>query len=1318
MALDNQEGIEVYYDQAFDTTPYDWMQDYETDMMNLPFEAFFPLLVEKLATRARVKKRDAEALAEALVEGKKRVQEGDYAMMFDADKARLQYYQRKQGRWELDEDLRDDAFSSTAGLTDPAGNACTESWEQMTGRIERANLKALLEAFDKKYAVSQEKLEQECKTRWTYAQRMVDARRALDQQQAWKYSVQQYKLGLHGAKPETADVASADVAPANTQAQVSPYAGLRDLLLGEPDMTQRQYDLLTFQQRYTRAASGPEESPYWWYCTQTNTPLLPTFLTRLASIFVADPSQYADEVEAVKREQGTLSDDEDAYVDKHSGYVIAKVAWSVDEGYDEAGFRLQSREVLERDWGETLLRASAPVPVPKKAATSVAVTEEVRIADNIVTFLGDMLGLRLESVREFIVRIALETTAANMMSRTTYETIQRELEKKGKKTGQPYLVFYHSYLLLTTVGMTLVAIQTHVPSLRTRKTFPGCVRSFEGFPIQGAGDDSAVQYLACLLVGIKKSKTVAPWNAIMGLKQESIATKLKELIQTRLVAHPDVVRAMEDKQRYLLQLEAEREQGGANSVEAMEADYALRRWTTCLPPLQRFQLRATQTENVPETFAAQLSADLVEGNPKQHERLLVLQSKSFFYSLGVQEAIQQAVDTKQMLLVNAVREPFVQNACCHEQAAAERTVMASLAVDRPQLVQYNQRVMQIENVLEDIRRFTEAATLFCPRNDKNQYPPVSQEYNEETIYRAFVVYCRFATPHLPVPASLVSVCMEKPETDVARLPLLEAIEQLKQEGRAYTNESLQRLLQLVGREQQVHVAWRDTPVTPRDRLYALVQGMRNESGTTSALPSRAILQLMKQCLELPAAAAAAAANDDRSALMARLQNAVVTATRQGKQAWLARAPHFLAATEAPRRGGRKRKSDAVALGAEGLLQKLDAISRTGGQGVDAASFLHTCLQNWGNVFPSLVHNKVAPKKSSPLGPSHNHWNLAPQHFKNLGTRVVEYYASFAPFYDDELLPWVLSVVPARCRRVLELATATQQALSASEPRVCGWLMEYYVFLVWDTYWRACEDVYARKQDAQADARTEEATRRRSFFRRARAVSETSDSASDTASDEGDGHGDGTGTRNHAYDDMTSSSSSSDEEDDEALSLQEQQNQDAYRSRAQRSTAQLWFVFLEMAQSAYDLTQVTEATVEDTVYRLKKREKDLLTDRLAQLTDAERKVDNELKKFKLGRWNKGLEKGLTQYVKEAYQENRSFADNMQLVEAQVRQQFRGQVTDQNMEQYQADLLEEEARAAEIEAEVNDLSGMDESWYDEYDPTLGEREAEEGEDMYGM
>ena len=43
-----------------------------------------------------------------------------------------------------------------------------------------------------------------------------------------------------------------------------------------------------------------------------------------------------------------------------------------------------------------------------------------------------------------------------------------------------------------TLGMYLISVQTSIPSIKTRKTAPGCVRSFSGFPLEGEGDDSEI----------------------------------------------------------------------------------------------------------------------------------------------------------------------------------------------------------------------------------------------------------------------------------------------------------------------------------------------------------------------------------------------------------------------------------------------------------------------------------------------------------------------------------------------------------------------------------------------------------------------------------------------------------------------------------------------------------------------------------------------------------------------------------------------------------------------------------------------------------
>lgn len=56
---------------------------------------------------------------------------------------------------------------------------------------------------------------------------------------------------------------------------------------------------------------------------------------------------------------------------------------------------------------------------------------------------------------------------------------------------------------------------------------------------------------------------------------------------------------------------------------------------------------------------------------------------------------------------------------------------------------------------------------------------------------------------------------------------------------------------------------------------------------------------------------------------------------------------------------------------------------------------------------------------------------------------------------------------------------------------------------------------------------------------------------------------------------------------------------------------------------------------DQVNRHKESEKDAITKKLKDLSDEQREVNNEFKKHKLGDWGLGLQKGLTQYVADFY-----------------------------------------------------------------------------------
>lgn len=53
-------------------------------------------------------------------------------------------------------------------------------------------------------------------------------------------------------------------------------------------------------------------------------------------------------IDTICKERGSISEDGDAWTDKYSGYVIKQIDMDTDEGYDAAGYKLQSRDVIEK----------------------------------------------------------------------------------------------------------------------------------------------------------------------------------------------------------------------------------------------------------------------------------------------------------------------------------------------------------------------------------------------------------------------------------------------------------------------------------------------------------------------------------------------------------------------------------------------------------------------------------------------------------------------------------------------------------------------------------------------------------------------------------------------------------------------------------------------------------------------------------------------------------------------------------------------------------------------------------------------------------
>jgi hypothetical protein len=113
-------------------------------------------------------------------------------------------------------------------------------------------------------------------------------------------------------------------------------------------------------------------------------------------------------------------------------------------------------------------------------------------------------------------------------------------------------------------------------------------------------------------------------------------------------------------------------------------------------------------------------------------------------------------------------------------------------------------------------------------------------------------------------------------------------------------------------------------------------------------------------------------------------------------------------------------------------------------------------------------------------------------------------------------------------------------------------------------------------------------------------------------------------------------------------------------------------------------------------RTKEQEKKSITDFLENMEKDERKIEDMLKKFKMGRWNVGLQKGLVQYDGSTYNANRDA--NMARLYEDLAQNELENIQMADMDAGDLAAADEERYAEEYDNEGNDIAGLDEDYGD--------------------
>ena len=1214
IASDNDKMI--YVDKKYDDTPYDIIESVQKEQIKMNPSDFSDFLTNTLHIKYKYSEEDAPLLTDALINGIKKVVNGNYAIIYVANDDKIHYYKRVRNQWELDNTIDEKDVANNQSMLCNFQNECIEvdkkyksvceTYELNKSNVTQNALKEIVNQFDKKYEISKEKLAKKLKKQLDYYVSIIDSRIEIENNRTFKYNNKQYNLGVKN------DETDKDIV-------VSPFAKLRDKILGQPDFVKRQNDIIRFAIRFTREANtefsnSVEENIHWRYCIQTNAKLLPSFLYTLAGYWCEDPSNYLKNMELIIKDIGALSDDGDSWVDKNSGYIIRPIDFDIDEGYEE-GFKINSREVMEADIGDAILsEASKPIKF---------ITPETRIISNVVSALSGFMGIHIEDQREFIIQLVSSALPSALPSENDYKTQIEEMAKKGRALPT-YKVTYNATILYLTLGAYLIGTQVSIPSIRTRKTFPGCVRSFSGFPFEGVGDTSGLKYLTCVAYKIRSATD--PWSVLMKLKEQSIFDKIKSFIETYYLNNSEVTRKFEEKLEYLL----------TTPSDNIPSEHDLSKWFNFLPPLVPIKLK--QIENISEEFKKNVLRDFKSASRHQREKILIIESKIIMFSLGIQEKIQKVVDKKKLILSNAAMEGFLENACCSENN--KMSTIKYFEKEDSDIEMYNKIVNELSHIIDDINAITKAPMLFCRENTKNIYPPLSDQFNEDTIYRAFIVFCKFNSI-IPLGEDLLAICSEKPEFIISSSDsIAEQIRKLKLDGKNYKNDSLLRLLQIVNRQNIVKINVDVQTITQVQKLRKVIEDLHKDNSKDRAgagdkaedkdknkniiIPPILIdhLDTILDTFDLSVT--------EDIIEMREFKNYLDSSNKVMKKNIIS----FITTNCTDYSKYKKNIENTINefINWEVVSKSDTDTSISDDTTYNSINFVKNYMQNMLNIFPAIIMNKVDYKNIK----MPKYWGLSTYHEGNIRTYIKDYYEKLRVFYDNSILYNILTIVQQKCKNLILLADATpyltkitykgSNTHSIFDKRTSMLLFENYLLQALTEYTVLANDDKMVSLDVDVDVNTAE--------------------------------------------------------------------HKGNKKQLRNKTANLLVAYLNIMSDHKDVVDLTYDKIMDNVFKSKEREKDTFTDKLEAMTDEERNVDTMLKINKLGAWGKGLQKGLTTYVPESYDADREYMEKIGEFEKNLKKNKN--ITDNNIDQYLDDLLDDENTANAIDDEEYDMSHMTEDY----------------------
>lgn len=462
--LEEDNNKIIYFDKEFDKTNYNLFD--ENTLENREE------CIKILTTKYKIEEEDAIYEYISMKNKQREVRKGDYALLYTEGKF-MMFIRNKENEWEVTNkfsgmsgkeifcNIQSDCFSI------PSNSCSNLKDKQISNTLKDA--KDAINDFDtdivKKKAAFKE-IMIKINDQNIQKLRLNNKHR---ENNAYKQSRMLYNIGVTYIPSDIEE---------------SPYNNIFQSILNIKDLKLRYEYVIKFCANYTRDANVQieNESQYWKYCVKTNMKLVPYFIYKLAISYHITKT-YTQEIENICKDQGVLSDDNDKFIDKHSGYIIKEIDFT---------------DTYQPDY--TPLR--------------VAVSPEIDKYDNIKDISKEYkhyIVKIIEAMSLYMV-IKLRDSQKEYIMRNVVEDFNKYFESKPIKEEEKKLNAHSHYIMYYTLSYLAIEILCAVPNIQSNDTFPGCVKSFTGWPVTDKSDTSGLLYIAC--VALKLAKKDYPWKIL------------------------------------------------------------------------------------------------------------------------------------------------------------------------------------------------------------------------------------------------------------------------------------------------------------------------------------------------------------------------------------------------------------------------------------------------------------------------------------------------------------------------------------------------------------------------------------------------------------------------------------------------------------------------------------------------------------------------------------------------------------------------------------------------------------------------------------